>query len=124
MIAAISCLVAVGFISNCDDRMLPNGYRYVILNSYSAVITTSSGSIVVDTNVEEVVAHGKYITGRRVNYSGPRNFKGESSGYKSGYFGYFILDSSNGKLREGLSRESLQGNLELRGITGTRYLSP
>jgi hypothetical protein len=82
-------------LTACSERNLPNGYKYVMLNTYQAVIADSAGHIVVDTDVRLRRISGHKVFGDRE----PEKLWGKPPHRleePQGEYGQFVLDTSTG----------------------------
>jgi hypothetical protein len=95
VIAALIMLAACGE----RDEALPNGYRFVEVSRGNGVITKGSDTAVYPNVVEHEV-RGNLIIGKRV--LAQDNTDG-SLPFTSG-LGFFVLDTSTGRLQQGLSK--------------------
>ena len=81
------------------DTALPNGYRFVELSKGNGAIITGAGDFAVYPNVVEYRLRGAQVVGKRELAEDNADHSNE---FTEG-LGYFVLDTSTGELRQGLS---------------------
>lgn len=101
----LSCLA----LSCCDQRTrLPHGYQYVSLDSVNSAISDSNNIMVIYPNIKEYKILGEYIVGERVKSDIDKRF--------STNLGFFIFDTRDGTLLQGLSDTQFETELRVRSI--------
>jgi hypothetical protein len=98
------------FLTACDTGItnLPHGYKYVQIDGVNGDIANRYNVVVVDPNVERYDVIGDFIVGERSD--------AELDQRLSRRFGYFILDTRDGKYVEGLKQQQFERELQARGL--------
>jgi hypothetical protein len=108
-IFVLGVIVCFFIIINRDEiTVLPNGYKYLRLDTSNHDILDKKFRVVVDPNVEYYQIIGIYIVGKRNNANIDNIF--------SKQYGYFILNTRNHDYVEGMTDTEFRKALQKRGI--------
>jgi len=89
-------------LAGCAERsftiLLPNGYILSVMPEYASNIIDKDWVVVVGSRIREYAVVGKIVTGYVTHENVP-------SGFAKARTGYFLFDTANGDLLEGLNDE-------------------
>lgn len=99
---------AILLLSACTkDEPLLNGYRFIEVSGGTGEIISRGGEIIVFPNIVEHSIRGPFVIGKRIR---PTNNCDDSFSACITGFGYFILDTRTGQLRQGLAQPPSQNH--------------
>lgn len=102
------CLCVLLTCCGESEVNLGNGYKYVQLDGRAYAISNKDNRMVVDPNVIRYKVIGTYVVGERTNANIDERL--------SKKFGYFILNTQDGQLIEGLSKRKFESVLRGRNL--------
>ncbi|HEY4115373.1 MAG TPA: hypothetical protein VGM17_15060 [Rhizomicrobium sp.] len=109
--ARLSSLALVAVIAACSPSLI-GGYRVVSTDGYNTMIVDKKSVVVVYPDVVSYGQRGRFIVGCRARSRYPISDRPE---YVSG-FGYFLLDTRNGKYTGGLASGAFRALAKRSGI--------
>lgn len=108
-LAATCAMLSCVFLC-CEGRsvQLGAGYKYVHLDGRNSTIADNNNHMIVDPNVKRYRIIGPLVVGVRVD--------ADIDSSLSQNYGYFVLDTRNGQLVEGLNSADFERVLRRNGV--------